>query len=147
MNIQTSVACISYNIPHAPSLFLPVILADFECHSHCPAQPGRHWLLSPCAQIAPGVLEEPAGWRRACGHQPAPPPAHSLLSPRHEPFLPAPICQGIRTSKSWILKWETVECRLEVNSCVAPLVRDMLLMCLKPTPSYWQKWCSGCRIK
>lgn len=74
---------------------LSVFIVDFQCHSHSPAQPWRHWLLSPCAQITPGVLEEPAGWRRACGHQPASPPTHSILPTRHESFFPSTICQGI----------------------------------------------------
>lgn len=51
------------------------------------------------------------------------------------------------TGNIFILKREKVECWLDVNNCVAPLIRDMPLMCLKPTPSYWLKWCSGCRIK
>lgn len=83
-------------MPGAPSFSLPVILAYFKRHSDCLAQPRCYWLLSPRAQISPGVLEKPTGWRRAGGHQPAPPPSHSLLSPRHESFLPASVCQGNR---------------------------------------------------
>lgn len=74
---------------------LLVVVVDFQCHSNSLAQPWCHWLLSPCTEITPGVLEEPAGWRGACGHQPASPPTHSILSTRHESFLPASVCQGI----------------------------------------------------
>lgn len=72
-----------------------VVIIDFQCHSNSLAQPRCHWLLSPCTENAPGVLEEPAGWRGACGHQPASPPTHSILPTRYESLLPAAVCQGI----------------------------------------------------
>lgn len=97
-NIKLLVHC-TY-MQDALSFFLAVIFAYFECHSDCFAQPRGYWLLSPRAQISPGVLEEPTGWRGACGHKPAPPTTHSFLSTRHEPFLPAPICQGIRQQQA-----------------------------------------------
>lgn len=99
----------------APSFSLPVILPHLKRHGDRLAQPGRYWLLSPRAQIAPGVLEEPTGRRRACDHQPAPPPTHRLLSSRHEPFLPAAICQGIRSFsfKTWNWDFMSKECQYE----------------------------------
>lgn len=115
------VACTLYFIMDASSFSLPVILAYFKRHSDSLAQPWVHWLLSPCAQIAPGLLEEPTGRRRACDNQPAPPPTHSLLSPRHEPFLPAPIRQGNRLlhlNKWWVLY---KECSFKLVMLLLPL--------------------------
>lgn len=148
-NIQLLVHCT--HMLDALFFYLPVIFAYFECHSDCLAQPWCYWLLSPRAQIPPWVLEEPTGWRGACGHKPAPPTTHSFLSTRHEPFLPAPICQGIRQQQASLsLKqkksdFHTRNCVW--TYCVAPSLRDMLLMCLKPTHNFWLKWCSGCRIR
>ncbi len=57
----------SYFVLHArcTPFSLPVIFAYFKRHCDCLAQPRCYWLLSPRAQITPGVLEEPTGWRRA----------------------------------------------------------------------------------
>lgn len=104
MGVQNYFACKLNYIPGLPSLFLPVILTDFKCYSNCLAQSWCYWLLSPCAQIALGILEESTRWRRACGHQPASPPTHSILPTRYEPFLPAPICEGIRQQQIFELK-------------------------------------------
>lgn len=88
-------------IPVAPSSFfyLLVILTDFKRNSDGLAQPGSYWVLSPCVEIAAGVLEEPAGWGRACSCQPAAPPTHGLIAPWYEPLLPASIRQGSRPEK------------------------------------------------
>lgn len=47
--------------------------------------------------------------------------------------------------KSW--KSDFCTRNVNVNSPCCSSLRDMLRMCLKPTPSYWLKWCSGCRIR
>lgn len=89
--------------PHCrfPGVFLiqllpsvPGFLPDLQCHSSCPAELWCCWLLSARAQVPAGVLEEPAEWWGACGHQPAPEASHHFLSPWHEPLLPPPVCEG-----------------------------------------------------
>lgn len=125
-------------------IYLPVILTDIKRNGDGLAQPGSYWVLSPRVEIASGVLEEPAGGRRACSCQPAAPPTHGLITPWYEPLLPASIRQGstpqkvIRPRNVWVLFL------ISVSLCHT---RDTLLMCLKPTPSFWLKWCSGCPIK
>lgn len=97
---------LSYQLPFFHELYftklqvyllfsLSVVVTDFQRYSDSLAQSWCHWLLSPCTEITSGVLEEPAGWRGACGHQPAPPPTHGILPTRHESFLLASVCQGI----------------------------------------------------
>lgn len=125
-------------------LYPAVILTDFKRDGDGLAQPGSYRVLSPRVEITAGVLEEPAGWRRACSCQPAAPPTHGLIAPWHEPLLPASIRQGSRPQKMIPPHDVWVSVLMTVSLCPS---RDMLLMCLKPTPSFWLKWCSGCPTK
>ncbi len=113
------------------SLFLPVVFSHLQCNSYRSAQHGSDRLLPACAQIPAGVLEDSAGRGGANGHQSAPKTSHFLLTPRHEPLLPASVCQGT----GWVLK----SLLLCIMYCIRKNMIFKLWVCFSG-PCCWCVW-------